>query len=47
MLRYLVEREQSGEADKLKGFSIAIDVFGKDSGFDLPPMQWCVCRRAG
>lgn len=34
LLRYLVEREQSGEADKLKGFSIAIDVFGKDSGFD-------------
>nr|WP_145994429.1 tetratricopeptide repeat protein [Mesorhizobium loti] len=34
MLRYLVEREQSGDADKLKGFSIAVDVFGKDAGFD-------------
>ncbi|MCG7508050.1 tetratricopeptide repeat protein [Mesorhizobium retamae] len=34
LLRYLVEREQSGEADKLKGFSIAVDVFGKDAGFD-------------
>lgn len=34
LLRYLVEREQSGEADKLKGFSIAVDVFGKDARFD-------------
>ncbi|WP_054311440.1 hypothetical protein [Mesorhizobium sp. 1M-11] len=34
LLRYLVEREQAGEADKLKGFSIAVDVFGKDAGFD-------------
>lgn len=34
LLRYLVEREQAGEADRLKGFSIAIDVFGKDGDFD-------------
>lgn len=34
LLRYLVEREQAGEADKLKGFSIGVDVFGKDAGFD-------------
>lgn len=34
LLRYLVEREQAGEADKLKGFSIAMDVFGKDGDFD-------------
>ncbi|TJV75244.1 MAG: hypothetical protein E5X84_38455, partial [Mesorhizobium sp.] len=27
-------REQAGEADKLKGFSIAMDVFGKDGDFD-------------
>ena len=34
LLRYLVEREQEGDADRLKGFSIAVDVFGKDSDFD-------------
>ena len=34
LLRYLVEREQAGEAERLKGFSIAVDVFGKDAGFD-------------
>ena len=34
LLRYLVEREQEGEADRLKGFSIAVDVFGKDADFD-------------
>ena len=34
LLRYLVEREQAGEADRLKGFAIAVDVFGKDAGFD-------------
>jgi hypothetical protein len=34
LLRYLVEREQEGDAERLKGFSIAMDVFGKDSDFD-------------
>jgi tetratricopeptide (TPR) repeat protein len=34
LLRYLVEREQDGDADRLKGFSIAVDVFGKDADFD-------------
>jgi len=34
LLRYLVEREQDGAADRLKGFSIAVDVFGKDTDFD-------------
>ena len=34
LLRYLVEREQAGEAERLKGFAIAVDVFGKDAGFD-------------
>lgn len=34
LLRYLVEREQAGEADRLKGLSIAMDVFGKDGDFD-------------
>ncbi|WFP65317.1 tetratricopeptide repeat protein [Mesorhizobium sp. WSM4904] len=34
LLRYLVEREQAGEGDRLKGTSIAMDVFGKDGDFD-------------
>lgn len=34
LLRYLVESEQAGESDRLKGFTIAVDVFGKDTGFD-------------
>ena len=34
LLCYLVEREQAGEADRLKGFAIAVDVFGKDTDFD-------------
>lgn len=34
LIRYLVEREQAGEAERLKGFSIAMDVFGKDADFD-------------
>ncbi|CDX54646.1 conserved hypothetical protein [Mesorhizobium plurifarium] len=34
LLRYLVEREQAGEADRLKGVSIAMDVFGKHGDFD-------------
>ena len=34
LIRYLVEREQAGQADHLKGISIAIDVFGKDGAFD-------------
>lgn len=34
LLRYLVEREQRGEGERLKGTTVAIDVFGKDSEFD-------------
>jgi tetratricopeptide (TPR) repeat protein len=34
LLRYLVERQQAGQADRLKGFAIAVDVFGKDADFD-------------
>lgn len=34
LLRYLIDREQAGEAERLKGFAIAMDVFGKDSEFD-------------
>jgi tetratricopeptide (TPR) repeat protein len=34
LLSYLVGREQLGEAERLKGYAIAVDVFGKDSEFD-------------
>lgn len=34
LLHYLVEREQAGDAERLKGFAIAMDVFGKDADFD-------------
>ncbi|WP_378949292.1 tetratricopeptide repeat protein [Mesorhizobium sp. ANAO-SY3R2] len=34
LLRYLVERELAGEAERLKGFAIAVDVFGRDAEFD-------------
>lgn len=34
LLRYLIDREQAGEAERLKGFTIAVDVFGKDAEFD-------------
>lgn len=34
LLRYLIDREQAGEAERLKGFAIAMDVFGKDAEFD-------------
>ncbi|MDW6022269.1 hypothetical protein SAZ10_10950 [Mesorhizobium sp. BAC0120] len=34
LLAYLVEREQAGEAERLKGYTIAVDVFGRDQEFD-------------
>ena len=34
LLRYLVDQDLAGNADRLKGFSIAIDVFGRDDRFD-------------
>ncbi len=34
LLTYLVEKELAGEADRLKGYSIAMDVFGKNADFD-------------
>ncbi|MIL10002.1 hypothetical protein BZU93_29525, partial [Salmonella enterica subsp. enterica] len=34
LLRYLVDRQLEGQADRLKGFSIAVDVFGKDADYD-------------
>lgn len=33
-LKYLVDREQAGAAELLKGFAIAVDVFGKNAEFD-------------
>lgn len=34
LLRYLVDEQLSGRSERLKGFSIAVDVFGKDAGYD-------------
>ncbi len=34
LLAYLVEQEQAGQAERLKGFAIAVDVFGKAAEFD-------------
>lgn len=34
LLRYLVEQQLSGHSDRLKGFTIAVDVFGRDADFD-------------
>lgn len=34
LLAYIVNEEISGNADSIKGFSIAVDVFGKDETFD-------------
>ena len=34
LLTYIVEREQAGEAERLKGYAIGVDVFGKDQEFD-------------
>lgn len=34
LLRYLVEREQAGESEALKGYAIALDVFGRTDEFD-------------
>jgi tetratricopeptide (TPR) repeat protein len=34
LLAYLVREERAGNGDRLKGFTIAADVFGKDASFD-------------
>ena len=46
LLAYLVETEQTGDASRLKGFTIAQDVFGKDDDFD-PAMDAVVRVQAG
>lgn len=46
LLRYLVEREQAGEKERLKGFTVAMDVFGKDKEFD-PSIDAVVRVQAG
>ncbi|QLF70785.1 hypothetical protein FE840_015240 [Peteryoungia desertarenae] len=33
-MKYIVEMQQQGQADRLKGYTIGIDVFGRDEGFD-------------
>ena len=42
LLDYLVRTESAGQADRLKGFAIAMDVFGKDA--DLDPATDAVVR---
>ena len=34
LLRYLVEQDLAGNSERLKGYSIAVDVFGKSDRFD-------------
>ncbi len=34
LLAYLVGEQLAGRGDQIKGFSIALDVFGRDAGFD-------------
>lgn len=34
LLQYVIERDLNGEADRLKGFSIALDVFDREDSFD-------------
>lgn len=33
-LRYVVDEERSGRADRIKAYSIAVEVFGRDASFD-------------
>src|SRR5690606_28574655 len=46
LLRYLVEQDLEGHGDRLKGYSIAVDVFGKDDSFD-PATDTAVRVQAG
>lgn len=46
LLRYLVEQDVAGNADRLKGFSIGVDVFHKDDQFD-PATDTVVRVQAG
>jgi tetratricopeptide (TPR) repeat protein len=34
LLAYIVDRQQAGDAERLKGYTIAVDVFGRDAEFD-------------
>lgn len=46
LLRYLVEQDLAGNADRLKGFAIGVDVFGKSDRFD-PATDTVVRVQAG
>lgn len=46
LLHYLVEQDLAGNADRLKGFSIGVDVFHKDDRFD-PATDTVVRVQAG
>lgn len=34
LIKYIVERDLEGQSDRLKGFAIALDVFGREDNFD-------------
>ena len=34
LLQYLVDETMAGRQDKIKGYTIGVDVFGKEEGFD-------------
>ena len=45
-LAYLVEETLAGRADRLKGLTIAIDVFGRDAArFDRESDRWSASKR--
>ena len=46
LLEYIVEETLAGRADRLKGLTIAIDVFGRDAAtFDRNTIRWSASRR--
>ena len=44
-LEYIVEETLAGRADRLKGLTIAIDVFGRDATIDRSTIRWYGSRR--
>ena len=46
-LRYVVDEFLAGCADRLKGYAIAIDVFGRDESFIRRATRSCAWRPAG
>ena len=44
LLRFVVEETLAGRADRLKGFAIALAVFGRKDNFDPRPTRSCASR---